>query len=433
MNKQLLIRHIKGETTPAEARRVQEWISRSQRNESYYVSLLNIITIQEATGKTDSCLSSEDMKRNYASVNAKILMGQRRKSRIYGFVACAAVALLALSVLLNISQSNAKRSIENEGIAEKVYPVTKSFFTAEGMKGKIILPDSTVVWMEPNSRISYPERFSEASRDVIFEGEGYFEVVKNPARPMVITTPKGMAVKVFGTKLLIKSKAADNSEKATLISGKMQVLKKKEKIDIKPGESVSFDENGTKIDTTTAKTFIPMVLLQPSRHYDPCILNIVAKNYDGGEVYVVCKSVTGVDKYPINIINGVGSVSLRVCDLAVGTLCTENGTSDFFIEPGKTLSAALDFNSVSSLRMQGSDMNRDFALLESSVSEKKARLEAMDAAIAKCGNLEDLKRARLSAEREKLASEISDETLGFEKNYPQCVETAKLFNINIFN
>ncbi|MFB0973225.1 MAG: hypothetical protein QMB59_01475, partial [Bacteroidales bacterium] len=129
----------------------------------------------------------------------------------------------------------------------------------------------------------------------------------------------------------------------------------------------------------------------------------------------------------------VGSVSLRVCDMAIGTFCTENGTADFFVEPGKTLSVALDFNSVSSLKIEGSDLNRDFALLESELAERQAKVEAIDVAISKCGNLEDLKKAMLGAERDRLKSEMASATDAFEKSYPQGVNTAKLFNINIFN
>ena len=47
--------------------------------------------------------------------------------------------------------------------------------TANGSKGRFVLPDSTVVWLNSNSLLEYPETFSSSAREVSLSGEAYFE------------------------------------------------------------------------------------------------------------------------------------------------------------------------------------------------------------------------------------------------------------------
>ncbi len=60
------------------------------------------------------------------------------------------------------------------------------------------LPDGTQVVLNQSSHITYPDRFANNQRLVAFEGEGLFEVVHNPEKPMIIETGN-LRVKVLGT------------------------------------------------------------------------------------------------------------------------------------------------------------------------------------------------------------------------------------------
>ena len=55
-------------------------------------------------------------------------------------------------------------------------------------RSKIILSDSSVVYLGAGSRLKYPERFSSNKREIILYGEAFFEVTKNPKKPFIIHT-----------------------------------------------------------------------------------------------------------------------------------------------------------------------------------------------------------------------------------------------------
>lgn len=268
MNKRLLIRNIVGAATESERKEVNEWISRNKQNESYYINLLNLIVSQDVSKEGRQYFSDQEIKEKLIEVNDKIRDKKRiSPPRFYFASAVAAAILLLLSVLLNIYQFGSKEEpvkISSVEITPKT-EVINTFYTERGVKGKILLEDSTVVWLNSDSKIVYPEHFASDSRQVKFEGEGFFEVAKNTERPMVITTAKGMTVKVLGTKFHIKSYNNDDSEQATLFTGKIQLAKEvkgqsgrleQRTIEMIPNETVIFKRNGVELishNTDTTK------------------------------------------------------------------------------------------------------------------------------------------------------------------------------------
>ncbi len=45
---------------------------------------------------------------------------------------------------------------------------------------KVKLPDGSVVTLGGKSRVKYPAGFAGNTRDIILEGEAFFEAIKNP-------------------------------------------------------------------------------------------------------------------------------------------------------------------------------------------------------------------------------------------------------------
>ena len=72
--------------------------------------------------------------------------------------------------------------------------------TSVGERASITLPDGTRVMMNESSLLQYSAKeFRQNSRQVIFEGEGYFEVAHDAKHPFLIDAD-GLNVKVLGTK-----------------------------------------------------------------------------------------------------------------------------------------------------------------------------------------------------------------------------------------
>jgi len=53
-----------------------------------------------------------------------------------------------------------------------------------GKRSEITLADGTHIWLNSGSQISYPTTFSDKSREVYLLGEAFFDVKKDPSRPL---------------------------------------------------------------------------------------------------------------------------------------------------------------------------------------------------------------------------------------------------------
>lgn len=249
MDKKILIKYIEGTTTTEESQKVLEWIDKSKANEDYYVSLLNMKALEGiSSAQCPVDISDKEMHEIESQIT-----NTKKKNNLRFVYAIAATIILLVSVFINVWQyTSHQEGVKRVQLAADKSSVLYSYYTDKGVKGKIVLPDSTVVWLNSCSKITFPIHFSKEQRDVQFEGEGYFCVAKNTHSPMIVTTPKGMNIKVVGTKFVIKSYSNDNFEQATLFSGKILVSndllskegsgKKTKVTEMIPGESITFGE-----------------------------------------------------------------------------------------------------------------------------------------------------------------------------------------------
>src|SRR5690606_41160875 len=55
-----------------------------------------------------------------------------------------------------------------------------------GGEYKVVLPDGTIVWLNADSRLSYPTVFNGQKRVVSLQGEAYFDVSHDAKHPFVV-------------------------------------------------------------------------------------------------------------------------------------------------------------------------------------------------------------------------------------------------------
>jgi ferric-dicitrate binding protein FerR (iron transport regulator) len=84
---------------------------------------------------------------------------------------------------------------------------------------EIVLPDSSRIWLNKESRISYPEDFRE--RKVTLTGEAYFEIARDTLRPFEIYSGQTVT-RVLGTKFNIRAYPEEEQVKVDVTEGKVQ-------------------------------------------------------------------------------------------------------------------------------------------------------------------------------------------------------------------
>ena len=110
----------------------------------------------------------------------------------------------------------------------------------KGQRAFITLPDSTKVWLNSDTKISYPADYGLKERNVTLVGEAYFEVAKNPDKHFIVEA-KGMQVEALGTSFNVNAYQNDNKIIASLFSGSVRVSYDRHMAILKPHESVKVD------------------------------------------------------------------------------------------------------------------------------------------------------------------------------------------------
>jgi len=170
-----------------------------------------------------------------------------RKVSIYTWRLRVAAVLLVALVISNVFFWS---KTEENNIAIHSQTITVPM----GAKTKVQLPDSSIVWLNSGSTLSYPIQFGN-SKCVSLTGEAYFEVIKT-SKQFIVTTEYGN-VEVKGTSFNVKAYKDDDSFETTLEEG-IVVYKVKDshyEVTLKPGEQVIKSSNGFDVKQVETKYF----------------------------------------------------------------------------------------------------------------------------------------------------------------------------------
>lgn len=138
--------------------------------------------------------------------------------------------------------------LKQEDISTNVSPVAETrILTITVPKKKdlnIILPDGSKVWLNSGSEISFPEYFDRNVREVLLDGEAYFDVTGDPSKPFIVKAGS-LTTRVYGTQFFLTSYRGDNYHRVSLIEGSLGVAvgDGEDRLVLKPGEGIQYDRD----------------------------------------------------------------------------------------------------------------------------------------------------------------------------------------------
>jgi transmembrane sensor len=132
---------------------------------------------------------------------------------------------------------------KNESNNENAYNTIE---THSGGKFRVVLADGTNVWLNAQSSIRYPLTFNSYKREVVLNGEGYFEVAHRNTQPFFVVT-HDHTVKVLGTHFNVNTYADEPVSKTTLMQGSIQINTSYGIQLLKPGQQAVIWSNGVSL------------------------------------------------------------------------------------------------------------------------------------------------------------------------------------------
>lgn len=217
---QLLQRYLTGQVTEQERTKIEAWLD-----------------VMKTEDNSDLELSKEEedglfqkIKSESSNVDDVIsLVPPKRSNWNYWLKIAAAILLLA------IASFTITRIINNEDIP---------LFATNTKVEKLILNDGSLVWLRGKSSLQYYHK-NENSTTVRFaelQGEGLFEVAKDPQRPFIIKCGD-VNVKVVGTSFNLRS--SGDTVEVTVLTGKVNLTSLEgSSIDVLPNEKAIYRGTG---------------------------------------------------------------------------------------------------------------------------------------------------------------------------------------------
>jgi len=223
MNTELLLKYIEGDISDDEKLIVIDWLDSDLQHMKEYLALrkLNDIMIWQSF---DENRTSQEPKKKQSAITWKLIYTESAK-----IAAILIIAVLIARFLIPEFKNETSIAMQTLNIPS-------------GQRAEIILEDGTKVWLNAKSTLKFPSHFSDKTRQVSLDGEGYFEVTANKSKPFIVKTEK-YDVKVWGTKFNLISYSRKRVFETALFEGSVEVLKSGETkgLLIKPNEQV-FDE-----------------------------------------------------------------------------------------------------------------------------------------------------------------------------------------------
>jgi transmembrane sensor len=136
-----------------------------------------------------------------------------RRIRVIRWMAAASVLLLLGGGFLYF---HAARNTGVPGVSSHIVAA------ARGDRRYMRLSDGTQLWLNAGSRIVFADGFSGSKRELVLEGEAFFDVKHDEQHPFIIHTGR-LEVKVLGTSVNVKAYPGDSAVEATLINGKVEI------------------------------------------------------------------------------------------------------------------------------------------------------------------------------------------------------------------
>lgn len=287
MDKDLLYKYFRGETSPEEELSIIDWTEESEDNYKeflrerrlYDMLLMSGLNNRKELHRKSRIISLFSHYYKYAAVVVgaallitSLLYINRQEDRLITLADITEPVLMVdesehinlKEKSFTIDQKNTSIKNDNivnqlslknnnieEGTNDKV--LSNRLLVPHGQTYTVVLSDSTVVILNAESELVFPSRFSDV-REVKLKGEAYFQVAHND-KPFIVHADD-VDVRVLGTKFNVSNYSAESVMKTTLVEGSVQLEYGGETKRIKPSEQFSFNKENKSAEVCVVDTDI---------------------------------------------------------------------------------------------------------------------------------------------------------------------------------
>jgi transmembrane sensor len=219
---EILVKYLLNEASDEERSLVQDWLNLREENRKYFEQFKHIWNQSKLLAehsKVDENAAWERFRQRIEPGQPAQTIEFKPKRFQVSLKAAATITLLILGSWMVYFLVGLGNELVVLNAGDQVMAST--------------LPDGSVITLNKNASLSYPEHFKGNKRPVQLKGEAFFDVSPDKSKPFEIAVDD-VTVAVVGTSFNIKS---TNEETEIVVeTGMVTVAKKGHKVTLKPGQ-----------------------------------------------------------------------------------------------------------------------------------------------------------------------------------------------------
>jgi transmembrane sensor len=254
MDDLLIIKFLTGKTNSEESKKIVFWLNQNDDNRLHYFNLKRIWQESSANPNNEDFLNNswDRLKIRMENTGNEIRRIEQRPEimrTIKKLFLAASIAIL-FGTTLFFGLQNYHISHLKGNLNQIIVPL--------GSRSNIILPDGSSVWLNSGSTLYYRSDFTGKAREVILEGEGFFDVKHSIDNSPFFVSAGGLRIKVMGTTFNVKSYPDEDIIETTLVNGRVEVYSAKSDqvqspIILSPNQKLTYIKKGSGMIVTAER------------------------------------------------------------------------------------------------------------------------------------------------------------------------------------
>ncbi len=224
INPDLLVKYLLEEASPQEKALTEQWIAASDDHRKQFDDFKLIWE----TSKQLAASTQVDEEDSWQRFRQRIHAPAKQPAIVRPLYRGMSLARIAAIVVLVIGVG---------ALAALLFPANKNMeLQSHHTVLRDTLPDGSVITLNKNSRLGYPQRFTGGARNITLQGEAFFNVAPDKQKPFIIHV-NDVTVKVLGTSFNIRS--SQGRTEVIVETGIVQVSRQQYTVELHPKEQLS--------------------------------------------------------------------------------------------------------------------------------------------------------------------------------------------------
>ena len=238
---------VVGDSNEADKQLVLAELEQDKEAQKVYNELKNIWALLSSTKEMPLAEANEMYSRFKKQLPSASNNRRVRLSNLFKYAAIFILGVMITSLSVYLTERKGWMGSEKEFIQTVV--------ADKGEISKVILPDSSVVWINSGSKITYNSKFARNNRKIELVGQAFFHAAHNEKIPFVVDV-NGFLVKVLGTKFDVNAYSGEKNIRVVLESGRVELCQSSNhdfKYTLSPGEMATFNLEDKKLTIDKVK------------------------------------------------------------------------------------------------------------------------------------------------------------------------------------